>query len=147
MGRRGLSSLTRTSKPIRGYALPLLYGVFEVSLCKCSDTYYNLLSRTISENQELANFVEEIVIDFKSQCQVNANSSTDDTSVQAQIINQLNVLGLIRGNPLRPNPSSDWRQDAINTLLKKKFLESLSHLNNVKEITVRYYINILYHKV
>ena len=64
MDRRELSSLTRTSKLIRGYVLPLLYRDLEISLIRCSDPNYNLLFRTISENQKLANLVKSITIDL-----------------------------------------------------------------------------------
>ena len=86
MGRRELSSLTRTSKLIRGYVLPLLYRDLEISLIRCSDPNYNLLFRTISENQRLANLVKSITIDLNPRLERDLldHGSFDTTDLQGE---------------------------------------------------------------
>lgn len=134
-------TLALTSRYTYPFANALLYKVIELSFCKCSDTYYQRLARTITNSPELARLAKVLLIDMKIVCGVKGTSSlenmkgTSRTTWQRRVEAPFNAF-LLGVGQRRPSTETEWNKEAVQTLRKKHVSDILSCLASLEEITV-----------
>ena len=66
--RTDLAAFALVSRATYAAANPLLYRTIEISFCKCSRLYFDLLYRTLSSSPKLVGFVKELVVKIETIC-------------------------------------------------------------------------------
>lgn len=139
--KKDLAALALASRYIYPHANALLYSAVELSFCKCSETYYERLARTLTGSPELARLATSLLIDMKVVCRVKGQTSLEDIKESAKLNWRRQMQGpfgamLQHFMPQQPSGVTEWNKEAVQTLRTKRAKDIISSLTNIETVTV-----------
>ena len=136
LGKRDLAAFALTSKETYPAANRLLYSTLELSFCRCSESYYESLARTLTDHPELAALVTHLFIDMKVPCRIKAATSFDDLH-PSRIFRPVSlIIAMSDHGRYTPMGQVDWNKEALQSLSNPNASDILAQLYNVEKLTV-----------